>query len=108
MKKILYNQHTHLLEENQYVYGLQDVPTPELFRQVFPYDMVPKVTYNHRHVPINMPEEIYISDTSFRDGQQSRTPYTVEQVVNIYKMQLEQNFVYHAMQFLRIVCIIRI
>ena len=27
MKKILYNQHTHLLEENQYVYGLQDVPS---------------------------------------------------------------------------------
>ena len=37
MKKILYNQHTHLLEENQYVYGLQDVPSPELFREVFPY-----------------------------------------------------------------------
>ena len=86
MKKILYNQHTHLLEENQYVYGLQDVPSPQLFREIFPYDMVPKVTYNHRHVPINMPEEIFISDTTFRDGQQSRTPYTVEQVVAIYKM----------------------
>ena len=86
MKEIRYNQHTHLLEENQYIYGLQDVESPELFREIFPYDMVPKITYNHRHVPINMPEEIYISDTTFRDGQQSRTPYTVEQIVNIYKM----------------------
>ncbi len=86
MKEIRYNQHTHLLEENQYIYGLQDVESPELFREIFPYDMVPKITYNHRHVPINMPEEIYISDTTFRDGQQSRTPYTVAQIVNIYKM----------------------
>ena len=47
--------------------------------------MVPKVPFNHRRVPMNMPEEIWITDTSLRDGQQSVEPYTVDQIVNIYK-----------------------
>ena len=33
-----------------------------------------------------MPKEIWITDTTFRDGQQSREPYTVEQIVDIYEM----------------------
>ncbi|MBN2221127.1 MAG: 2-isopropylmalate synthase, partial [Vallitaleaceae bacterium] len=33
---------------------------------------------------INMPEEIWITDTTFRDGQQSREPFTTEQIVRIY------------------------
>ncbi len=35
---------------------------------------------------MNMPKDIYITDTTFRDGQQSRAPYTVEQIVHIYKL----------------------
>ena len=31
-----------------------------------------------------MPDEIWITDTTFRDGQQSRAPYTTEQIVRIY------------------------
>ena len=33
-----------------------------------------------------MPEDIWITDTTFRDGQQSRTPYTVKQIVDLYDM----------------------
>jgi isopropylmalate/homocitrate/citramalate synthase len=33
-----------------------------------------------------MPEEIWITDTSLRDGQQSVEPYSVDQIVNIYKL----------------------
>ena len=33
-----------------------------------------------------MPEEIWITDTTFRDGQQSINPYTVEQIVDIFKL----------------------
>ena len=29
---------------------------------------------------------IKVMDTSFRDGQQSRAPYTTEQMVHIYKL----------------------
>ena len=31
-----------------------------------------------------MPDEIWITDTTFRDGQQSRAPYTTDQIVTIY------------------------
>ena len=40
--------------------------------------------FNQRVVPINMPEKIWITDTTFRDGQQSRAPYTTEQIVRLY------------------------
>jgi isopropylmalate/homocitrate/citramalate synthase len=33
---------------------------------------------------MNMPDEIWITDTTFRDGQQSREPYTTEQIVKIF------------------------
>ncbi|MBP3450156.1 MAG: histone-lysine N-methyltransferase [Spirochaetaceae bacterium] len=85
MKEVLLNHNTNLLEEDIYSYKLQDVEKPELFRSIFPYSEVPKTVFNHRHVPMDMPENIYITDTSFRDGQQSRSPYTKEQIVQLYK-----------------------
>lgn len=77
---------TNLLEENQYKYTLQDVKEPILFRDFYNYEEVPKVAFNHRRVPMSMPEEIWITDTSFRDGQQSVNPYTVDQIVHLYKL----------------------
>ncbi len=77
---------TNLLEQNSYKYSLQDVAEPNLQRDIYSYGTVPKVAFNHRRVPLNMPEEIWITDTSLRDGQQSVEPYTVEQIVNIYKL----------------------
>ena len=80
------NRHTNLLEQSQYKYSLQDVDEPNLYREVYPYDEIPKVAFNHRRVPLCMPEEIWITDTTFRDGQQSRAPYTADQIVDMYKM----------------------
>ena len=77
---------TNLLEQKSYKYSLQDVEEPNLHREIYTQGMVPKVSFNHRRVPMNMPEEIWITDTSLRDGQQSVEPYTVEQIVNIYKL----------------------
>lgn len=77
---------TNLLEQKIYKYELQDVEEPNLYRDIYDYDSVPKVAFNHRRVPMNMPEEIRITDTSFRDGQQSVEPYTVEQIVALYKL----------------------
>jgi len=59
---------------------------PELFREIFPYKEVPRLGFNHRLVPMKMPRNIWITDTSFRDGQQSLPPYTVNQVVDLFKM----------------------
>ena len=77
---------TNLLEQKSYKYSLQDVAEPNLHREIYDYGTTPKVAFNHRRVPMNMPEEIWITDTSLRDGQQSVEPYTVDQIVNIYKL----------------------
>ena len=77
---------TNLLEQKSYKYQLQDVAEPNLYRDVYGYTEVPKIPFNHRRVPMNMPEEIWITDTSMRDGQQSVEPYTVEQIVALYKL----------------------
>ncbi|MGE4485540.1 MAG: 2-isopropylmalate synthase [Oscillospiraceae bacterium] len=80
------NPKSFLLEQDPYKYSIQDVKEPELFRDIFPYDEVPKIPFNYRRVPMNMPRDIWITDTTFRDGQQSRAPYTVKQMVDLYKL----------------------
>ena len=77
---------TNLLEQKIYRYSLQDVEDPNLYRDIYPYDAVPRVAFNHRRVPMGMPEDIWITDTSFRDGQQSVEPYSVRQIVELYKL----------------------
>ena len=77
---------TNLLEQKSYQYELQDVKQANLYRDLFNYEEVPKVAFNHRRVPMGMPEEIWITDTTFRDGQQSVEPYTVKQIVDLYKL----------------------
>ncbi|MBE7001899.1 MAG: 2-isopropylmalate synthase [Ruminococcaceae bacterium] len=77
---------TNLLEQKSYKYSLQDIAEPNLQRDIYTQGAVPKVAFNHRRVPMNMPEEIWITDTSLRDGQQSVEPYSVDQIVNIYKL----------------------
>ena len=83
-RPVVMNQHTNLLELEEHIYHLEDVEVPNVFRNLFPYDEIPKIAFNNRIVPHNMPEEIWITDTTFRDGQQSRAPYTTEQIVTIY------------------------
>ena len=77
---------TNLLEQKKYKYSLQDVEEPNLYRDLYPYDDIPKISFNHRRVPMGMPEEIWITDTSLRDGQQSVEPYSVKQIVELYKL----------------------
>ena len=77
---------TNLLEQKSYKYTLQDVENPNLYRDLYNYDQVPKVSFNHRRVPMGMPEEIWITDTTFRDGQQAVEPYSVKQIVDLYKL----------------------
>jgi isopropylmalate/homocitrate/citramalate synthase len=83
---IKYNKNSNLLEQHAYNYALQDVESPNLYRDLFPYTEVPKTAFNYRRVPMNMPDDIWITDTTFRDGQQSRAPYTTEQMVRIYEL----------------------
>lgn len=83
-RKVYMNHHNNLLSLEEHIYELVDVVQPNVFRNLFPYDEIPKIAFNDRIVPHNMPENIWITDTTFRDGQQSRAPYTTEQIVTIY------------------------
>jgi len=59
---------------------------PDLLREMFPYTEVPRLFFDGVSVPVDPPEEIFITDTTFRDGQQARPPYTVKQIVDLYDM----------------------
>lgn len=83
-RKVYMNKNNNLLALEEHMYPLVDVEKPNIFRNLFPYDEVPKVAFNNRVVPQNMPEEIWITDTTFRDGQQSRAPYSTDQIVTLY------------------------
>jgi isopropylmalate/homocitrate/citramalate synthase len=76
----------NLLQEEGYEYQLQDVEKPNLFPESMDYDSIPKVVFNFRRVPMYCPDEIWITDTTFRDGQQSRTPFSVKEVVDLFKL----------------------
>lgn len=73
-------------KSNVFSYGqiLQDINRPNLYKDIFPYNELPKVTFNNIMLPMDIPKDIFITDTTFRDGQQSMPPYTTEQMVKIY------------------------
>jgi isopropylmalate/homocitrate/citramalate synthase len=75
-RKELMRERTH--------FELQDVTEPNLYRDYFPWDMIPQVPFNHRVVPQEIPKDIFITDTTFRDGQQSRPPYSAQEIAEIF------------------------
>ncbi len=70
-------------------YQLADVERPNLYRDTFPYSEFPKVEFDGQIVPYDIPEKVWITDTTFRDGQQARPPYTPEQILRIYDFMHE-------------------
>jgi len=75
-----------ILNEIPVKYQLRDVKNPNLLRDIFSYDEIPKIAFDHKIVPIESAEEIFITDTTFRDGQQSRPPYTVKQIADLFDL----------------------
>jgi len=67
-------------------YKLKELDHPNLYKDIFPYSEVSKIVFDHKVVPMKPAKEIFITDTTFRDGQQSRPPYTAEQIVSIFQM----------------------
>ena len=81
-----YDTHQNLLMQSKYHYSLQDVKEPNLYREIYDYEHVPKVAFNMRHVPMAMPDNIWITDTTFRDGQQSVSPFTPKQILHLFRL----------------------
>ena len=69
---VILDKHTNLLTLEEHIYHLNDVEKPNVFRSLFPYDEVPKIAFNNRVVPHNTPEELYITDTTFRRSEERR------------------------------------
>jgi isopropylmalate/homocitrate/citramalate synthase len=65
---------------------LQEVEEPNLMRDIFPYTEVARIDFDYKFVMPQPPEEMLLTDTTFRDGQQARPPYTVKQIVEIFDM----------------------
>lgn len=83
---VKYSNKQHVIMEHDYKPSLQDVSQPNLHRKYFTYGEVPKTAFNMRYVPTDCPKELYITDTTFRDGQQACEPFAVKDIVNIFKM----------------------
>ena len=71
---------------------------PDLLEEMFPYVEVPRIEFtgkayeeiDGKQVVFDFKEreraELVISDTTFRDGQQARPPYTKKQIVDLYRL----------------------
>lgn len=66
--------------------ALAEVTEPELFREMFPYSKITRVPFDGVFVNPRAAEPMFITDTTFRDGQQARPPYSVGQILAIYDM----------------------
>jgi len=74
-----------------------EVEEPVLLEEMFPYNLPPRILWESKVVeeidgkqvvfdPASLQtRDIRITDTTFRDGQQSRPPYTVEQTRRLYE-----------------------
>ncbi len=68
-------------------YPLNNVSEPNLYRDVYPYHELPKVQFEEETVPFSPADEVWVTDTTFRDGQQARPPYSVDQIVDIFNLE---------------------
>lgn len=63
---------------------LQDVEHPQLYRELFPYTSICRTAFDDVLLAPRPAEQMRITDTTFRDGQQARPPYTVKQVAKMF------------------------
>jgi isopropylmalate/homocitrate/citramalate synthase len=80
-KRLLDHEHSKFWQ-----WRLLDIEEPNLMREIFPYDEVPRIDFDHKLLPLDPAEDFFITDTTFRDGQQARPPYTVKQIETIFDL----------------------
>src|SRR2546427_1012057 len=66
--------------------SMLDRTEPNLLRNDFPYSRIPPIRFDRDAVPQALPADIWITDTTFRDGKQARAPYSLEQIVHLYDL----------------------
>jgi len=78
-RRVLDHEHTKFWRHT-----LQDVAEPNLQREVFPYEEICRIDFDHKIMPISPAKETFITDTTFRDGQQARPPFTAQQIIDLF------------------------
>jgi len=67
-------------------YEVVDVEKPKLYKDIFPFSAAPKAVFDGVMLNTTIPDKLWLSDTSFRDGQQSREPYSSDQIVSLFRL----------------------
>ncbi|MHB8900152.1 MAG: hypothetical protein ACYC6Y_15495 [Thermoguttaceae bacterium] len=79
-------------------FPLIDTTEPNLMEETFDYDLPPLIKFdgpiveyvNGKAVEFSpkdfLARDFFVTDTTFRDGQQARPPYTIDQMVRIYDL----------------------
>lgn len=66
------------------VLNLHEPEKPQLYRELFPYTSICRTSFDEVLLAPRPAEQMRITDTTFRDGQQARPPYTVKQVAKMF------------------------
>lgn len=67
-------------------FKLKNRKDPKLYRELFPYTKVGRVAFDDVMLMPNPADPMFMTDTTFRDGQQARPPYTVDQISKIFDL----------------------
>jgi isopropylmalate/homocitrate/citramalate synthase len=78
--RVLDHEHSY-----HWKYELKEVAEPNLQKDIFPYSEISRIDFDHKILSIRPGEDIFITDTTFRDGQQARPPFTVKQIVDLFR-----------------------
>ena len=65
---------------------LEDRAEPQLYRELFPYTKIGRIGFDGTIIAPRPADPCFITDTTFRDGQQARPPYTVKQIAHIFDL----------------------
>ena len=77
-----------LLNKNKPVHlpKVENVESPELVREMFPFSKISRTLFDGIFVGLRPADPMFITDTTFRDGQQASPPYTVQQISAIFDL----------------------
>ncbi len=65
---------------------LEEREKPQLYRDTFPYSHVGRIEFDDTIINPRVANPCFITDTTFRDGQQARPPYTVKQIARMFDL----------------------
>ena len=63
---------------------ISDPPGPNLFRDIFPYSEPPRIKLGHLQLVPSPARDMFITDSTFREGRQARLPFAPDESVELF------------------------